>query len=215
MILARFIALILGFFIGTFQTGYFYGKLHGIDIREHGSGNSGTTNTLRTLGAKAGIITFLGDSLKAVLAVVIVYFIFKDKYKDAINLIELYAGFGVVLGHNFPFFLKFKGGKGIACTAGVMLAVCPLAVPLGASLFIIIVAVTRYVSLGSIILVIVFLIQSLIFGHMGILNISEAYVLEYDIVVACFAAMGIWRHRANIKRLLNGTENKIGKKADK
>ena len=215
MILARFIALILGYFIGTFQTGYFYGKLQGIDIREHGSGNSGTANTLRTLGAKAGIITFLGDSLKAVLAVVIVYFVFKDKCPDAINLIELYAGFGVVLGHNFPFFLKFKGGKGIACTAGVMLAVCPLSVPIGASLFIIIVAVTRYVSLGSIVLVIVFLIQSLVFGHMGILNISEEYLLEYDIVVACFTAMGIWRHRANIKRLLNGTENKIGKKADK
>ena len=96
-----------------------------------------------------------------------------------------------------------------------MLAVCPLSVPVGASLFIIIVAVTRYVSLGSIVLVIVFLIQSLVFGHMGILNISEEYLLEYDIVVACFTAMGIWRHRANIKRLLNGTENKIGKKADK
>lgn len=214
MILVRFVALIIGYFIGTFQTGYFYGRLHGIDIREHGSGNSGTTNTLRTLGAKAGIITFLGDSLKAVFAVLLVYFIFKSGYEDAINLIELYAGFGAVLGHNFPFFLKFKGGKGIACTAGVMLAVCPLSVPLGASLFIIIVAITRYVSLGSIVLVIVFLIQSLIFGHMGILNISDSYIIEYDIVVACFAAMGIWRHRANIKRLLSGTENKIGKKAE-
>lgn len=213
MILARFIALILGYFIGTFQTGYFYGKLQGIDIREHGSGNSGTTNTLRTLGAKAGIITFLGDSLKAVLAVVIVYFVFKDKCPDAINLIELYAGFGVVLGHNFPFFLKFKGGKGIACTAGIILAVCPLAAPVCLVLFVAAVALTRYVSLGSILVVIAYIIQTLVFNYLGWLNVPEAYVLEYNILAACFTVMAIWRHRANIVRLINGTENKFGNRA--
>ena len=211
MILARIIALIIGYMAGLFQTGYIYGKSQGIDIREHGSGNSGTTNTLRTLGWKAGAITFLGDCAKAVIAVIIVHFLFNGM--DGLKVVELYAGFGAVLGHNFPCYLKFKGGKGIACTAGVIIAVCPLAAPVCLLLFIGIVLATRYVSLGSILMVIAFLIQTIVFNHMGWLGIDEAYRLEFDIVVACFTAMGIWRHKTNIKRLMNGTENKFGQKA--
>lgn len=211
MILARIIALIIGYMAGLFQTGYIYGKSQGIDIREHGSGNSGTTNTLRTLGWKAGAITFLGDCVKAVIAVVIVHFLFNGM--DGLKVVELYAGFGAVLGHNFPCYLKFKGGKGIACTAGVIISVCPLAAPVCLLLFIGIVLVTRYVSLGSIFVVIAFLIQTIVFNHMGWLGIDGAYRLEFDIVVACFTAMGIWRHKTNIKRLMNGTENKFGQKA--
>lgn len=211
MILARIIALIIGYMAGLFQTGYIYGKSQGIDIREHGSGNSGTTNTLRTLGWKAGAITFLGDCAKSVIAVIIVHFLFNGM--DGLKVVELYAGFGAVLGHNFPCYLKFKGGKGIACTAGVIIAVCPLAAPVCLLLFIGIVLVTRYVSLGSILMVIAFLIQTIVFNHMGWLGIDGAYRLEFDIVVACFTAMGIWRHKTNIKRLMNGTENKFGQKA--
>lgn len=107
MILARILALVVGYFFGTFQTGYFYGKAHGIDVREHGSGNSGTTNTLRTLGWKAGAVTFFGDLFKAITAVLIFYFIYRNTYPQAVKCIELYAGFGAVLGHNFPFFLSF------------------------------------------------------------------------------------------------------------
>lgn len=136
MILARILALVVGYFFGTFQTGYFYGKAHGIDVREHGSGNSGTTNTLRTLGWKAGAVTFFGDLFKAIIAVLIFYFIYRNTYPQAVKCIELYAGFGAVLGHNFPFFLNFKGGKGIACTSGVILAVCPIAAPICLVLFI-------------------------------------------------------------------------------
>lgn len=213
MIGCRLAALAIGYFIGAFQTGYIYGKANGIDIREHGSGNAGTTNTLRTLGWKAGAITFLGDSLKAVLAIIIVRLLFISQYPDAVKLIELYAGFGAVLGHNFPFYLKFKGGKGIACTAGVLLAVCPLAVPVCLGLFAGVVFFTRYVSLGSILVVSAFLIQSIIFNYVGLIDINTSYILEFNIVVACFATMGIWRHRANIKRLMNGTENKFGQKA--
>ena len=201
MILARILALVVGYFFGTFQTGYFYGKAHGIDVREHGSGNSGTTNTLRTLGWKAGAVTFFGDLFKAIIAVLI------------FKCIELYAGFGAVLGHNFPFFLSFKGGKGIACTSGVILAVCPIAAPICLVLFILAVAITRYVSLGSILVVISFLIQAIVFNHMGLLGVSGNYAVEFDILAACFTAMAIWRHRANIKRLLSGTENKFGQKA--
>lgn len=212
MITARVIALIIGYVFGLFQTGYLYGKSQGIDIRKEGSGNAGTTNSLRVLGAKAGIITFAGDLFKAIFAVLVVKAIFGNTYPDAIKILELYAGFGAVLGHNFPFYLNFKGGKGIACTSGMILAVFPLSAPICLVLFIGSIAVTRYVSLGSILVVTSYLIQVLIFGQMGYLHIDAAYLPEFYIVSACFTAMGLWRHRANIKRLLNGTENKFGMK---
>jgi len=213
MIGARLLAIVLGYVLGLFQTGYLYGKSHGMDIRTQGSGNAGTTNTLRVLGWKAGLITFLGDLFKAILAVLIIYLIFRERYPESVKILELYAGFGAVLGHNFPFYLKFKGGKGIACTSGVILAVCPIAAPICLVLFIILVAATRYVSLGSIVVVIAYLIQAVVFGQMGYLNIDAAYLPEFYIVSACFTAMALWRHRANIKRLLSGTENKFGVKA--
>lgn len=212
MIVARIIALAVGYVLGMFQTGYIYGKCHGIDIRSEGSGNAGSTNTLRVLGIKAGLVTFAGDLLKAILAVVIIHLLFRERYPDAVKVLELYAGFGAVLGHNFPFFLKFKGGKGIACTSGVILSVCPMAVPVCLPLFIIVVAVTRYVSLGSILVVIVYLIQAVIFGQLGWLGLKAGVLWEFYVVSACFTAMGLWRHRANIRRLLNGTESKIGMK---
>lgn len=210
--MARIIALAVGYVLGMFQTGYIYGKRHGIDIRSEGSGNAGSTNTLRVLGIKAGLVTFAGDLLKAILAVVIVHVLFRERYPDAVKVLELYAGFGAVLGHNFPFFLKFKGGKGIACTSGVILSVCPMAAPFCLVLFIAVVAVTRYVSLGSILVVIVYLIQAVIFGQLGWLGMEAGVLLEFYVISACFTAMGLWRHRANIKRLISGTESKIGMK---
>ncbi|MBO5524119.1 MAG: glycerol-3-phosphate 1-O-acyltransferase PlsY [Roseburia sp.] len=215
MIGARVLAILLGYACGLLQTGYLYGKKQGVDIRTQGSGNSGATNTLRVLGLKAGLITFLGDLFKAIFAVLIAHLLFAERYPDAVKVLELYAGFGAVLGHNFPFYLKFKGGKGIACTSGVILAVCPQAAPICLVLFIILVAATRYVSLGSITVVTAYLIQAVIFGQMGYLSIDRAYLPEFYVVSACFTAMALWRHRANIKRLLNGTENKIGVKAKK
>lgn len=212
MIGARIIALAVGYLFGIIQTGYIYGRRHGIDIRTQGSGNAGTTNTLRVLGWKAGLVTFLGDLGKAILAVVIIHFAFVGSYPDAIKVLELYAGFGAVLGHNFPFYLKFKGGKGIACTSGVILAVSPIAAPLCLVLFIAAIAVTRYVSLGSILVVTVYLIQVIILGQTGYLGVGAEYLTEFYIVCACFTVMGLWRHRANIARLLNGTENKFGTK---
>lgn len=212
MITARVIALIIGYVFGLFQTGYLYGKSQGIDIRKEGSGNAGTTNSLRVLGWKAGLITFAGDLFKAIFAVLVVKAIYGNTYPDAIKILELYAGFGAVLGHNFPFYLNFKGGKGIACTSGMILAVFPLAAPICLVLFIGSIAITRYVSLGSILVVISYLIQVLAFGQMGYLHMDAAYLPEFYIVSACFTVMGLWRHRANIKRLLNGTENKLGMK---
>lgn len=211
-IAARMAAVLIGYFLGIFQTGYLYGKHRGIDIRSEGSGNAGATNTLRVLGWKAGLITFAGDLLKAIFAVVIVYLVFRERFPQEVHLLELYAGFGAVLGHNFPFFLKFKGGKGIACTSGMILAVCPIAAPLCLALFIGVVAVTRYVSLGSIVVVITFLIQIIVFGQMGYLAVDEACRPEFYVVSACFTALALWQHRANIGRLLTGTENKFAMK---
>lgn len=212
MIGARLIAVLVGYALGIFQTGYIYGKAHGMDIRTQGSGNAGTTNTLRVLGWKAGLVTFAGDLCKAILAVVIVHFLFRGQYPDEVKVLELYAGFGAVLGHNFPFYLKFQGGKGIACTSGMILAVCPIAAPICLVLFIGAVGLTRYVSLGSILVVVSYLIQVVALGQTGHLGVAEAYLPEFYIVSACFTAMALWRHRANIKRLLTGTENKFGMK---
>ena len=201
MIVARIIALLIGYGFGLFQTGYLYGKSKGIDIRQQGSGNAGTTNSLRVLGWKA---------------VLLVKLIFHGTYGVDTKVLELYAGFGTVLGHNFPCYLQFRGGKGIACTTGVILAVCPPAVICCAVGFLIIVGITRYVSVGSIFLVSAYLVQAIIFGQLGWLKISGARRIEFYILSACFTGMAIWRHRANIVRLMNGTENKFGtKKGDK
>lgn len=214
MIVARIISLALGYCFGLFQTGYIYGRSKGIDIRKEGSGNAGTTNSLRVLGKKAGAITFIGDFLKAILAVLLVYLIFRGTYPESVKVLELYAGFGTVLGHNFPCYLGFKGGKGIACTSGTILAVCPLAAPICLVLFVLSVVLTRYVSVGSILVVCTYLIQAIVFGQLGLLSMSGAVLIEYYILSAVITGLALWQHRANIKRLLNGTENKLGMKKE-
>ena len=209
MILNRVICLVIGYVFGLFQTGYFYGKLHHIDIREYGSGNAGTTNTLRTLGWKAGLITFLGDAGKAVRAMLLAWVLFHKEYPGAVSLFEMYAGFGAVLGHNFPFYMKFKGGKGIACTAGFLLTFYPPTAILCLALFVISVAITKYVSLGSMLVSVCFYIQLIIFGESGHLWVDPQYLTEVYVVGAAFTVLAIWKHRANINRLLSGTENKF------
>ena len=209
MTVGRIICILIGYAIGLFQTGYIYGKTQHIDIREHGSGNAGTTNTLRTLGFKAGAITFAGDGGKAILAIFISWLIFHAQYPEGIKLLGMYAGLGAVLGHNYPFYMKFKGGKGIACTTGVILAFHWQMAPLCIGLFIVVVLLTQYVSLGSILLVSVFFIELLLFGQTGHLPVADTYLPEIYVLGGIFTLMAIWRHRANIKRLLSGTENKL------
>ena len=202
----RIICILIGYTFGLFQTGYIYGMLNHVDIRKHGSGNAGTTNALRTLGWKAGVITFVGDCLKCVLAVSLVRLLYQD-YSN-VELFALYAGLGAVLGHNFPFYLKFKGGKGIASTAGLILAVNPIMFLVIAIVFITIVWFTQYVSLGSLVIMLLFVIQVVIFGQTGGLGLAASELYEFYAIVVFLAALAFWRHRANIKRLANGTENK-------
>lgn len=209
----RVICLMIGYVFGLFQTGYFYGKIKGIDIRQHGSGNAGTTNALRTMGAKAGAITLVGDATKCILAVFVARILFADS-AEMLPLLCFYAGVGAVLGHNYPFYLNFKGGKGIAATFGLALATDVRMALICAICFIIIVAITKYVSVGSLVMAMVFWIQLLVVGHQGGFGMSTNHLTEMYVLGALFVVSAVFQHRANIQRLKNGTENKfsIGKK---
>lgn len=210
----RIICLAAGYVFGLIQTGYLYGKVVHKDIRQYGSGNSGTTNALRVLGKKAGIIVFLGDFLKAVVLCLLIRFLYGKTQPEMMPLLVLYGGFGVVLGHNYPCYLHFKGGKGIAATSGVIITMDWRITLVCLAAFIISVAATRIVSIGSLLVVTIFLGMWVIFGLMGMLPLSGAYLTESYIIVILFAALAYWRHRANIRRLLNGTENKFGSKKE-
>ena len=208
----RVICLAVGYVFGLFQTGYLYGRIVHKDLRQYGSGNSGTTNALRVLGKKAGILVFLGDFLKAVVLCLLIRFFYGASKPDMMPLLVLYGGLGVVLGHNYPCYLHFKGGKGIAVTAGVIITMDWRITLVCLAAFVISVAATRIVSVGSLLVVSLFLIMWLILGQMGLLPLAGEYLLESYVIVLLFAALAYWRHRANIKRLLNGTENRFGSK---
>ena len=204
----RLVSLIIGYFLGIIQTSYIIGKTKGIDIRKHGSGNAGTTNAIRIMGIKTGVITFICDCFKCIIAVIIVHFLFKERFPEYVRLLRLYAATGAILGHNFPFYLKFKGGKGIACTAGLLASYY---LPLGLValfVFVLVFGTTNYVSLGSLAINIVFLVGTIIMGVTGIMEMPFPYVIEMFVLAAFICAMAFWRHRANIGRLIAGTENK-------
>ncbi len=206
--LERIICLAIGYVFGLFQTGYIYGKLNGIDIRNHGSGNAGTTNALRTLGLKAGVITFFGDAFKCIFAVLAAYLIFGKMYPEYMRLLAVYTAAGTVLGHNYPFYLGFRGGKGIAVTAGLIATFGPLVIAIGIFTFALIFNITHFVSLGSILLYIVLVITLVLTGQNGYWGMEQMYLNEMYVLILILAALAIWRHRANISRLLKGTENK-------
>lgn len=210
MIGHRVLCLLLGYVFGLFQTGYFVGKMMNTDIRTKGSGNSGTTNALRVLGPKAGVLVFFGDFNKAFLLCMLIRLYYGSRMPEAALMLMLYGGFGVILGHNYPFYLSFKGGKGIAATAGILCAfwdwriflICLLA-------FVLPVALTRYVSLGSLVVEAVLLLLWLLWGRGLAPALSAACYREATAVMLCIVALAYWRHRANIGRLLHGKENKL------
>lgn len=208
--MVRIICLAIGYVFGLFQTAYFYGKAHGIDIRQHGSGNAGTTNTLRVLGTKAGLIVFAGDCLKCMAAVWLVRLIFGSTYHNIIYLLCLYTGAGAVLGHNYPFYLNFKGGKGIAATAGMVLSFHPWFIFTGVLLFFIPFFALHYVSLCSLLVYAGLMIQLVVAGQNGWLfqEMTQGQLIEMYIVFGCLLVMAYWKHRENIKRLLHGNERK-------
>lgn len=202
MILIIILCLILGYLFGCFSTGYFVGKFNKVDIRKYGSGNVGTTNALRTMGAKAAALTLAGDFIKALAAILLVKLVFFPE-SEVRDLLAIYTGLGVVIGHNYPFWLKFKGGKGMAATAGAMATIDPLIIPIGLPIFVLSILITKYVSVGSLAISILFPIW------VAIRFPGDIHML----LVACaFTVLAFIRHQSNIKRLMNGTENKIGQR---
>jgi len=184
---------VLGYFIGSIPFSFIVSKQLGkIDIREHGSGNSGATNVFRTLGKKAGLLAFLGDFVKGYLAASIGLAFFSTT--GAL----ICAGMAII-GHCYPVWLKFKGGKGVATSAGMIMAITPL---VGAVLIVTqlsIIYFSRLMSLASIIAAALYPILVFIFGY-------EPEYIAYSTFIGLFV---IYRHRANLKRLLNGTESKL------
>ena len=180
-------------------------KMAGFDVREKGSGNAGSTNVLRTVGKKAAAITLICDVLKGVIAILIAMIIgniFKNVDKE---LIVQIAGIAVVLGHTFPIFFGFKGGKGVATSLGVLL-MSNWQIGLICLVFaLVLMAVTRMVSLGSIGAAVLFPVLVL-FIHTNF-TISEGS--SYFVYSVILAAIVIFNHRANVQRILNGTENKL------
>lgn len=205
----RLICLVIGYICGLFQTSYFIGKWKKTDIREHGSGNAGTTNALRTFGKKAAAVTLLFDAIKAIVAVAVVQAIFKNSHADILPLLSIYAGLGAVLGHNFPFYMGFRGGKGFAASVGFAIAFDSPIFLVGCTVFIVIVAVTRYVSLGTLTVYLGTFIFIVIAGQCGRYGMTQIHLVELYCVMGFMTILTFYRHKANIGRLLKGTENKI------
>jgi acyl phosphate:glycerol-3-phosphate acyltransferase len=193
--------LLASYFIGAIPTGYLAGRLfRGIDLREHGSRNLGATNVYRTLGWRYALPVGLVDVAKGAVPVLL----FAPRVSDS-QLFALACGIAAIVGHVFSVFVRFRGGKGVATAAGVMLGLTPLALGVAALTWIVLVKLTGYVSLASIagaavLPVAVYLLE----------RTERPEILWLDALVALAI---IWLHRANIRRLLNGTESRFGRRA--
>ena len=189
---------VAAYLLGAIPFGLLVAKSRGVDIRTQGSGNIGATNVFRVLGKGWGIFTFVLDALKGFIP----SFLFP-------RLLGLDADWGVlfgivaILGHSFPVYLKFKGGKGVATSAGMLLGVAPMAVLVGFVCWVLCMVLSRIVSLSSIVAAIAVAVAVWVLDPMA---------LVVNVALTILAALVIWLHRANIRRLLNGTENRFGKK---
>ncbi len=200
------LVMIIGYLLGSLNTSIIVGKIYGTDIRKHGSGNAGMTNTLRTLGKTAAVLVIFGDILKGVLSYIIGNVIINSIPASITLSISgiggMVGGIAAIAGHNWPVYFGFKGGKGILTSFSVVMMMDWKLGLILLGVFVIIVAITRYVSLGSIIACVAFPIGAAIKGNSPI----------FIIFAAILSILAIARHNGNIKRLLNGTEHKIGEK---
>lgn len=210
--LSLLVILILSYLVGSIPASVWIGRLvYGIDVREHGSGNAGATNAFRVLGWKAGVMSTLVDLGKGLLAAGVIATIRIDDLPAGLafwhieTFVRMLAGAAAIIGHMFPVWAKFKGGKGVNTAAGVLFALTPVTMLITLGVFFLVLLTTRYVSLSSIAAVITFpstvAIRKYLFG------------VELDtslLVISIAMALGIiYAHRTNIKRLLNGTENRV------
>lgn len=194
---------LLAYLLGSIPTAVWVGKwFYGIDVRNEGSGNAGATNTIRVLGTKAGIPVVIIDILKGYFAVFLMqYFIPPDWSTDSKIYAEIVAGLLAVIGHTLPLFAGFRGGKGVATLLGIGIALYGAAVWVPVIIFVLVIALTRLVSLGSILAGILFPIGALFFFH-----VTNPGLIALAIFVAIFL---LWTHRKNIGRLWKGEEGKI------
>ena len=186
---------LLGYVLGSLSTGIIYSRKLGKDVRTAGSQNSGASNMLRVHGVRPGILTFVGDCVKAILSIVLGYVLCGRNG-------AMVAGLFAVLGHNWPIFFGFKGGKGVACCTAVYILTFPIWGIISVATCVIVILVTRFISLGSLIMSALFVVLMLIFEPFWPAGI-------WAIILAVLA---FYRHRTNIQRLMSGTERKIGQR---
>ena len=198
---AYIIAIVIAYLIGSISFSVIFSKkFAGFDVREKGSKNAGTTNVLRTVGKRAAIITLVCDILKGVVAILIAIIISKIWNNVDIEILKYLAGFFVVLGHTFPIFFEFKGGKGVATSLGVLLTL-NYKIGLICLIFaLIIMAFTKIVSIGSILAAVLYPILTIFMGETKFLCIIISFLIT---------SLVVFNHRENLKRLRNGTENKL------
>ena len=194
---------IIAYLLGSLPAGYLAGKIKGIDVREHGSGNIGATNVLRVLGKPWGLFVFFADAFKGFAAVRVALALVRqnDVAASYTEFMAILAAIACVIGHSFPIWLRFQGGKGVATSAGAILGIMPLAalaiLLVWASVF----ALTRYVSVASMVAAVALPVAVTLLIK---LKMTEGFVLLYFSIA--MAALVVWRHRSNIVRLMNGTE---------
>lgn len=192
------------YLFGSLPTGFLVARAKGIDIRAHGSGNIGASNVFRILGTPAGLVVLLTDALKGVAAVLLLPPLAARGWPETeIVTLRLVAAIGAVLGHNYTCWLRFKGGKGIATSAGVLAALAPPTFLVTVTTFCVVLAATRYVSLGSI-------------SAAAVLPVA-AWITQAPRPIFWLATLlgflAIWKHRSNLQRLLAGTERRLGQRA--
>lgn len=200
---------LISYLIGSVPAGYLAGRVGGIDIRKVGSGNIGATNVLRVLGKRYGYPVFLFDFAKGTAAVEISILIFKSTHHAEVSreLCAILAGVSSVIGHSYPVWLGFKGGKGVATSFGVVFGLIPLAALIAVLVWLITFGTTRYVSVASMTAAIALPITVLVMLYVKLL--SGLTLLLFSI---CLAAIVIWRHRSNLSRLMSGTEPRFERK---
>lgn len=193
---------VIGYLLGSIPTAVWVGmRFYGIDVREHGSKNAGATNTFRVLGKKPGKIVLLIDVLKGLLAVLAPQLLFPELNYETLVLLKIIAAVTVILGHVFPLFAGFKGGKGVATALGVIIAIHPLAACICLGIFLAVFLTFNYVSLGAIITSVFFpIILIFVFQEKSFPLIIFSIVIGSAVVIT---------HKKNIVRLMNGTENKM------
>lgn len=191
-------SLVIGYLLGSVSFSYLIGKMiRKIDIREYGSGNAGATNTLRVLGTGPAIVVLILDVLKGVAAVLISQALGGEEW------IPVLAGLFAIVGHNWPLFSGFRGGKGVATTIGVFVTIAPFPALIAGGIAILLIILTRFVSLGSLAFVTLTPFVMLLFFD---------YPLVYFYIALIIVILSYWKHRSNISKLLQGNENKIGEK---